>query len=91
MEPLLAGVTAATEQLAAGTASDAAASSAIMTTDSVPRSPRSPPPPAIVGRMAKGAGMLAPQLATMLVVLTTDADVDAVAAQEAEGGHLDHL
>ena len=30
-----------------------------------------------IGGMAKGAGMLAPQLATMLVVLTTDADVDA--------------
>ncbi|MCF3107141.1 bifunctional ornithine acetyltransferase/N-acetylglutamate synthase, partial [Streptomyces roseoverticillatus] len=29
-----------------------------------------------VGGMAKGAGMLAPGLATMLVVLTTDADVD---------------
>ncbi|GMA93522.1 hypothetical protein GCM10025881_03460 [Pseudolysinimonas kribbensis] len=32
-----------------------------------------------VGGMAKGAGMLAPGLATMLVVLTTDADVDASA------------
>ncbi|MFD4995374.1 bifunctional glutamate N-acetyltransferase/amino-acid acetyltransferase ArgJ [Streptomyces buecherae] len=30
-----------------------------------------------VGGMAKGAGMLAPGLATMLVVLTTDADLDA--------------
>ena len=30
-----------------------------------------------IGGMAKGAGMLAPQLATMLVVLTTDAVVDA--------------
>ena len=30
-----------------------------------------------VGGMAKGAGMLAPGLATMLVVLTTDADVPA--------------
>ncbi|MGW3463129.1 bifunctional glutamate N-acetyltransferase/amino-acid acetyltransferase ArgJ [Streptomyces olivaceoviridis] len=29
-----------------------------------------------VGGMAKGAGMLAPGLATMLVVLTTDADLD---------------
>ena len=29
-----------------------------------------------IGGMAKGAGMLAPNLATMLVVLTTDADVD---------------
>ncbi len=31
-----------------------------------------------VGGMAKGAGMLAPALATMLCVLTTDADLDAV-------------
>jgi glutamate N-acetyltransferase/amino-acid N-acetyltransferase len=30
-----------------------------------------------VGGMAKGAGMLAPGLATMLVVLTTDADLDS--------------
>ncbi|OMI41437.1 bifunctional glutamate N-acetyltransferase/amino-acid acetyltransferase ArgJ [Streptomyces sparsogenes] len=30
----------------------------------------------VVGGMAKGAGMLAPGLATMLVVLTTDADVE---------------
>jgi glutamate N-acetyltransferase/amino-acid N-acetyltransferase len=30
-----------------------------------------------VGGMAKGAGMLAPSLATMLVVLTTDADLNA--------------
>ncbi|OEU88754.1 N-acetylglutamate synthase [Streptomyces abyssalis] len=32
-----------------------------------------------VGGMAKGAGMLAPSLATMLVVLTTDADLDSAA------------
>ena len=30
-----------------------------------------------IGGMAKGAGMLAPGLATMLVVLTTDADLEA--------------
>lgn len=36
-----------------------------------------------VGGMAKGAGMLAPGLATMLVVLTTDADLDAAALDEA--------
>jgi glutamate N-acetyltransferase/amino-acid N-acetyltransferase len=36
-----------------------------------------------VGGMAKGAGMLAPGLATMLVVLTTDADVDAVGLDDA--------
>jgi glutamate N-acetyltransferase / amino-acid N-acetyltransferase len=32
----------------------------------------------VIGGMAKGAGMLAPGLATMLVVITTDAEVDAV-------------
>ncbi len=36
-----------------------------------------------VGGMAKGAGMLAPALATMLVVLTTDADVDAASCDRA--------
>jgi len=36
-----------------------------------------------VGGMAKGAGMLAPALATMLVVLTTDAVVDASVAKQA--------
>lgn len=36
-----------------------------------------------VGGMAKGAGMLAPGLATMLVVLTTDADVDAAGLDRA--------
>ena len=36
-----------------------------------------------VGGMAKGAGMLAPQLATMLVVLTTDAVVPAADADAA--------
>ncbi|MGP9846359.1 bifunctional glutamate N-acetyltransferase/amino-acid acetyltransferase ArgJ [Brachybacterium sp. 107] len=84
MEPLLAGVAAASEQLAAGADSDAAASRAIMTTDSVPKTAEvTTASGAIVGGMAKGAGMLAPQLATMLVVLTTDADVDATIAQEA--------
>jgi glutamate N-acetyltransferase/amino-acid N-acetyltransferase len=37
----------------------------------------------VVAGMAKGAGMLAPALATMLVVLTTDADVDAAACDRA--------
>jgi glutamate N-acetyltransferase / amino-acid N-acetyltransferase len=37
----------------------------------------------VVGGMAKGAGMLAPALATMLVVLTTDADVDAATCDTA--------
>src|SRR5690606_15929125 len=36
-----------------------------------------------IGGMAKGAGMLAPGLATMLVVITTDADLDAIDADAA--------
>ncbi|MGD0705497.1 MAG: bifunctional ornithine acetyltransferase/N-acetylglutamate synthase [Trebonia sp.] len=44
-----------------------------------PPSPQTPPGKGVwsVGGMAKGAGMLAPSLATMLVVLTTDADLTA--------------
>ncbi|MBB5830835.1 bifunctional glutamate N-acetyltransferase/amino-acid acetyltransferase ArgJ [Brachybacterium aquaticum] len=84
MEPLLAGVTAATQQLAASEAADASASRAIMTTDSVPKTAQvTTESGVVVGGIAKGAGMLAPQLATMLVVLTTDADVDAEIAQQA--------
>lgn len=84
MEPLLAGVTTATGRLEAGPEADAAAARGIMTTDSVPKTAEvTTPSGAVVGGIAKGAGMLAPQLATMLVVLTTDADVDAETADAA--------
>jgi glutamate N-acetyltransferase / amino-acid N-acetyltransferase len=53
-----------------------AAAEAIMTTDSVPKQSSFADEGWSVGGMAKGAGMLAPGLATMLVVLTTDAVVD---------------
>jgi glutamate N-acetyltransferase/amino-acid N-acetyltransferase len=48
-----------------------------MTTDSVPKTAVAPGAGFVVGGMAKGAGMLAPSLATMLVVVTTDAVADA--------------
>jgi len=48
-----------------------------MTTDSIPKQVVVEGAGWSVGGMAKGAGMLAPQLATMLVVLTTDADASA--------------
>jgi glutamate N-acetyltransferase/amino-acid N-acetyltransferase len=51
------------------------AARAVMTTDSVPKEAARSAGGVTVGGMAKGAGMLAPALATMLVVLTTDADV----------------
>ncbi len=81
-ENLLAGVDAVLPELTGltGDGGDAAAH-AIMTTDSVSKQVVVEGGPAdggwSIGGMAKGAGMLAPQLATMLVVLTTDADVDA--------------
>jgi glutamate N-acetyltransferase/amino-acid N-acetyltransferase len=54
-----------------------AAAEAIMTTDSVSKQVVVEGNGWSIGGMAKGAGMLAPQLATMLVVLTTDAVVPA--------------
>lgn len=51
---------------------------AIMTTDTVPKLAfRESGEGWKIGGMAKGAGMLAPALATMLVVITTDAKVSA--------------
>ena len=67
---------AAAHALLATDGGDAAAR-AIMTTDSVPKSAVAHGAGFTVGGMAKGAGMLAPSLATMLVVLTTDAVADA--------------
>jgi glutamate N-acetyltransferase/amino-acid N-acetyltransferase len=71
---LLAGVDAAYDALGDG-GEDAAR--AIMTTDSVPKQVLVEKDGWSLAGMAKGAGMLAPQLATMLVVLTTDAVADA--------------
>ena len=52
---------------------------AIMTTDSVPKLATATSPAGWkIGGMAKGAGMLAPALATMLVVITTDAEVSNI-------------
>jgi glutamate N-acetyltransferase / amino-acid N-acetyltransferase len=73
-EALLAGVDAAYDGLSADGGQDAA--EAIMTTDSVSKQAVVQGAGWSLGGMAKGAGMLAPQLATMLVVLTTDAVVD---------------
>ena len=52
---------------------------AIMTTDSVPKLATATSAAGWkIGGMAKGAGMLAPALATMLVVITTDAEVSDI-------------
>jgi glutamate N-acetyltransferase/amino-acid N-acetyltransferase len=78
---LVAGAVDAVGSLSAGGGADAAR--AIMTTDSVPKLAEVSTGGFTVGGIAKGAGMLAPALATMLVFITTDADVDAATLDEA--------
>jgi glutamate N-acetyltransferase/amino-acid N-acetyltransferase len=73
-ERLLGGVDRAVADLGAH---GEGAARAIMTTDTVPKQVVVEGAGWSIGGMAKGAGMLAPQLATMLVVLTTDAVVPA--------------
>jgi glutamate N-acetyltransferase / amino-acid N-acetyltransferase len=75
MRALLLGVDAATGSASASGGQAAAA--AIMTTDTVPKTCAERGVGYEIGGMAKGAAMLAPALATMLVVLTTDADLPA--------------
>ncbi|HEY8534386.1 MAG TPA: bifunctional glutamate N-acetyltransferase/amino-acid acetyltransferase ArgJ [Micromonospora sp.] len=75
MDRLLAGVAAAVKDLSAD--GGPAAAEAIMTTDTRPKTTTVAGQGWSVGGMAKGAGMLAPGLATMLCVLTTDAVADA--------------
>ncbi len=73
-EKVLRGVAEGIDALSADGGADA--SRAIMTTDSRPKQAEVRRDGWTVGGMAKGAGMLAPGLATMLVVITTDAVVE---------------
>lgn len=62
---------------------DTTAPAAILTTDSVQKTASHAGDGWSIGAMAKGAGMLAPGLATMLVVVTTDALISAEVADRA--------
>ncbi|MBH0120576.1 bifunctional glutamate N-acetyltransferase/amino-acid acetyltransferase ArgJ [Rhodococcus sp. CX] len=84
MDKVLAGVQEIVHELGGGISGGTDAAYAIMTTDTVPKQA------ALhhadkwnVGGMGKGAGMLAPALATMLVVLTTDAVATSAQLDEA--------
>jgi glutamate N-acetyltransferase/amino-acid N-acetyltransferase len=81
MDKLLPGI----ERAAAALSPDGGekAAIAIKTTDSVHKTSVAGGDGWTVGGMAKGAGMLAPGLATMLVVLTTDADLDSATLDKA--------
>ncbi|WP_322751836.1 MULTISPECIES: bifunctional glutamate N-acetyltransferase/amino-acid acetyltransferase ArgJ [unclassified Frankia] len=78
MDLLLPGVTKAVAEVSA--AGGTAAAEAICTTDTVSKQAVRAAGGVTVGGMAKGAAMLAPALATMLVVVTTDAVVDPATA-----------
>jgi glutamate N-acetyltransferase/amino-acid N-acetyltransferase len=73
LDSLLAGVDAAVA--AASADGGLAAADAIRTTDTVAKTATVAGSGYLIGGMGKGAAMLAPALATMLVVLTTDADL----------------
>ena len=69
---------------AALSAEDTTAPAAILTTDSVEKTASHTSEAGwTIGAMAKGAGMLAPGLATMLVVITTDAKIDSAGLDQA--------
>jgi glutamate N-acetyltransferase/amino-acid N-acetyltransferase len=75
MDLVLPGIATAALRLRDTGGDDAA--QAILTTDKFAKQAAVTTNGVTVGGMAKGAGMLAPALATMLVVLTTDAVADA--------------
>ncbi|MGV8910623.1 MAG: bifunctional glutamate N-acetyltransferase/amino-acid acetyltransferase ArgJ [Propionicimonas sp.] len=76
MDVVLTGIQLAAQDLAQSGGPSAA--EAILTTDTVAKQGvHTSPDGWTIGGMAKGAGMLAPALATMLVVITTDAVVGA--------------
>jgi glutamate N-acetyltransferase/amino-acid N-acetyltransferase len=84
MDNVLSGVQEVVHEMAGGLTGGEEAARAIMTTDTVPKQVALHHPGNwTVGGMAKGAGMLAPSLATMLSIITTDAIADAAALDHA--------
>lgn len=81
MENIISGISLAVDGLSEVGGPDAA--EAILTTDTVAKTAVFNRDGWSIGGMAKGAGMLAPGLATMLVVLTTDCDVSSADLQSA--------
>ncbi len=76
MGPIADGVPRLVAVRAGGDAAGADAAAGILTTDSGRKEVLVEYPGFTVAGMAKGAGMLAPDMATMLAFLTTDADVE---------------
>lgn len=95
VDRVVAAVPALVAGRGGGRADAGAAARAIMTTDTHPKEVLVDAGSFAVGGMAKGAGMLAPNMATMLAVLTTDADVApgvlATALRRAVGASFNEL
>lgn len=84
MDAVLTGAATAVSELDSGPAAGLAAASAVLTTDTMPKQASAHHPDGYrIGGFAKGAGMLAPNLATMLAVVTTDAVLTAEEADSA--------
>lgn len=83
MEKVINGVRDIVHEMHGGLTGGDDAAHAIMTTDTVPKQVALHHQKWTVGGMAKGAGMLAPSLATMLCVLTTDAVAQPAALDQA--------
>jgi glutamate N-acetyltransferase/amino-acid N-acetyltransferase len=83
MDKLKAGVTTAAEQLDTTPEAGRDAAEAVMTTDTVPKQATIDSDGWTIGGFAKGAGMCAPNMATMLSVITTDAVLDQEQANAA--------
>ncbi|CRK58030.1 Glutamate N-acetyltransferase / N-acetylglutamate synthase [Alloactinosynnema sp. L-07] len=84
MDAVKSGVDAAAKELAHGKDAGLAAATAVMTTDTVPKQTAFVHADGwAIGGFAKGAGMCAPNMATMLSVITTDALIDPSAVEPA--------
>ncbi len=89
MEAVTAGITNAISIARSDAVSGAEAAEAIMTTDSVPKTAVHSGGSWVVGGMAKGAGMVRPDMATMLAFVTTDAVVRTDDLKRALSGAVD--
>lgn len=90
LDNLLSGVEDAHQQLSDSAEAGEKAAQAILTTDTKKKTVKLEGSGYRVGGMVKGSGMIAPQLATMLCVITTDAKVNAEQLQQALQTGVEH-
>lgn len=90
LDNLLSGVEDAHQQLSDSAEAGEKAAQAILTTDTKKKTVELEGNGYRVGGMVKGSGMIAPQLATMLCVITTDAKVNAEQLQQALQAGVEH-